>query len=110
MPQCRAPDAAKGLPCLLESSCFGLIRKNFRNIQAIGPTGIGPTMTDGQQNVTVTADGIAVDGVAGPVEVYSVDGTLVARVNAAGGRTDIALSGHGVYIIKVGDRTVKVNR
>lgn len=84
--------------------------KNFRNIQAIGPTGIGPTMTDGQQNVTVTADGIAVDGVAGPVEVYSVDGTLVARVNAAGGRTDIALPGHGVYIIKVGDRTVKVNR
>ena len=84
--------------------------KNFRNIQAIGPTGIGPTMTDGQQDVAVTADGIAVDGVAGPVEFYSVDGTLVARVNAAGGRTDIALPGHGLYIIKVGTRTVKVNR
>ena len=49
-------------------------------------------MTGGQQlNVAATADGIAVEGAAGLVEVYSVDGTLVTRVNAIGGRTDIAL-------------------
>ena len=66
--------------------------KNFRSIQSIGSTGIEATMTGGQQqNVAATADGIAVEGAAGLVEVYSVDGTLVTRVNAIGGRTDIAL-------------------
>ena len=60
--------------------------KNFRSIQAIGSTGIEATMTGGQQqNVAATADGIAMEGAAGLVEVYSVDGTLVFLENRPDG-------------------------
>ena len=84
--------------------------KNFKNIKELDPTGIESATADGQQSVAATGDGIAVSGTTGAVEVYTIGGALVTRTNANGGRTEIALPGRGVYIIKVGKQIIKVKK
>ena len=84
--------------------------KDFPNIIELDPTGIEAAAADGQLNATATGDGIAVSGATGTVEVYTIGGALLTRTNATGGRTEIALPGRGLYIIKVGKQTIKVKR
>ena len=84
--------------------------KDFPNIIELDPTGIESAAADGQPSVAVTGDGIAVSGATGAVEVYTIGGALVTRTNANGGRTEIALAGRGLYIIKVGKLIIKVKR
>ena len=42
------------------------------------------------------------------VSVYSADGTLVKSVKANDGNVEMAVPGSGMYIVKVGDKAVKV--
>ena len=84
--------------------------KDIPNIIELTPTGIDRTIADGQPTVTATGGGIAVSGTTGPVEIYTIGGALVTRANTNGGRMEIALPGHGVYIIKAGGKSVKVKR
>lgn len=84
--------------------------KDFPNIIELDPTGIESATANEQLSVAVTSDGIAVSGATGAVEIYTIGGALVTRTNATGGRTEIALPGRGVYIIKVGKQIIKVKR
>ena len=51
---------------------------------------------------------IVVDNAKGRVSVYDVAGTLVESVKADGNRVEITVPGSGVYIVRVGDKAVKV--
>lgn len=73
--------------------------RNFSVIKGFDPTGISG----------VTVGGVVkVSNASGSVSVYDVSGTLVKSVNADGGSVEIAVPGHGTYIVKVGGKTVKV--
>lgn len=73
--------------------------RNFSVIKGFDPTGIS--------GVTVGSV-VKVSNASGSVSVYDVSGTLVKSVNADGGSVEIAVPGHGAYIVKVGGKTVKV--
>lgn len=58
-----------------------------------------------------TADGIEISlAEAAPVAVYSADGKLVYNAAAGSLNHTVALSGHGLYLVKIGNKTTKVAR
>lgn len=74
--------------------------------KAPGTTGIDNAATD---NVSITAveGGIEIIGALGIVNVYSVDGRMVATAETDGTATTMSLN-NGVYIVKVAGKTAKI--
>ena len=82
---------------------------NFLTIKEIDAAGVsGVTVDDGR--IVTVEDGVIkvnnADGMA--VSVYAIDGTLVKSVKAMDGHAEMAVPGGGMYIVRVGGKTVKV--
>lgn len=80
------------------------------NIVAVGEGSVD-NIAAGNAKVATTANGIEISlAEAAPVAVYSVDGKCL--YNAASGALShiVALNNHGVYFVKVGNKTTKVAR
>ena len=80
------------------------------NIVAVGEGSVD-NIAAGNAKVATTANGIEINlAEAAPVAVYSVDGKCL--YNAASGALShtVALNNHGVYFVKVGNKTTKVAR
>ena len=80
------------------------------NIVAVG-AGSVDNIAAGNAKIATTANGIEISlAEAAPVAVYSVDGKCL--YNAASGALShtVALNNHGVYFVKVGNKTTKVAR
>ena len=82
--------------------------KNFQNIREFDVTGIGNTAAN-DVAIRVTANGIMLTDAEGKaVTVYSANGALVEKTACYTGE-EIAL-GRGVYIVHVGNKTLKVKK
>lgn len=80
------------------------------NIVAVGEGSVD-NIAAGNANIATTANGIEISlAEAAPVAVYSVDGKCL--YNAASGALShtVALNNHGIYLVKVGNKTTKVAR
>lgn len=80
------------------------------NIVAVGE-GRVDNIAAGNAKIATTANGIEISlAEAAPVAVYSVDGKCL--YNAASGALShtVALDNHGIYLVKVGNKTTKVAR
>lgn len=80
------------------------------NIVAVGEGSVD-NIAAGNAKIATTANGIEISlAEAAPVAVYSVDGKCL--YNAASGALShtVALNNHGVYFVKVGNKTIKVAR
>lgn len=80
------------------------------NIVAVGEGSVD-NIASGNAKIATTANGIEISlAEAAPVAVYSVDGKCL--YNAASGALShiVALNNHGVYFVKVGNKTTKVAR
>ena len=80
------------------------------NIVAVGEGSVD-NIAAGNAKIATTANGIEISlAEAAPVAVYSVDGKCL--YNAASGALShtVALNNHGVYFVKVGNKTTKVAR
>lgn len=80
------------------------------NIVAVGKGSVD-NIAAGNAKIATTANGIEISlAEAAPVAVYSVDGKCL--YNAASGALShiVALNNHGVYFVKVGNKTTKVAR
>lgn len=80
------------------------------NIVAVGEGSVD-NIAAGNAKIATTANGIEISlAEAAPVAVYSVDGKC--QYNAASGALShiVALNNHGVYFVKVGNKTTKVAR
>jgi len=78
------------------------------NIVAVGEGSVD-NIAAGNAKIATTANGIEISlAEAAPVAVYSVDGKCL--YNAASGALShtVALNNHGVYFVKVGNKTTKV--
>lgn len=82
--------------------------ENFWGLQEFDPTGISGVEAATGLDVSVSDGCIVVDNATGRVTVYDISGAAVASGNADGGSISIAVPGHGVYIVRVGSKTVKV--
>lgn len=61
--------------------------------------------------VAATTNGIEISlAEAAPVAVYSADGKLLYNAAAGSLTHSVALSGHGLYLVKIGDKTTKIAR
>lgn len=79
---------------------WGLQEGTFTGISGVeAATGIDVSVGDGC---------IVVDNAKGRVTVYGISGAAVASGYADGGSVSIAVPGHGVYIVRVGCKSVKV--
>lgn len=81
---------------------------NFWGLQEGTFTGISGVEAATGLDVSVSDGCIVVDNATGRVTVYDISGVAVASGNADGGSVSIAVPGHGVYIVRVGSKTVKV--
>lgn len=82
---------------------------NFLTIKEIDAAGVSGVTVDDGRIVTVEDGVINVNNAGGlAVSVYSADGTLVKSVKANDGNVEMAVPGSGMYIVKVGDKAVKV--
>ena len=81
---------------------------NFWGLQEGTFTGISGVEVATGLDVSVSDGCIVVDNATGRVTVYDISGVAVASSNADGGSVSIAVPGHGVYIVRVGSKTVKV--
>lgn len=80
------------------------------NIVAVGEGSVD-NIAAGNANIATTANGFEISlAEAAPVAVYSVDGKCL--YNAASGALShtVALDNHGIYLVKVGNKTTKVAR
>ena len=80
------------------------------NIVAVGEGSVD-NIAAGNAKIATTANDIEISlAEAAPVAVYSVDGKCL--YNAASGALShtVALNNHGVYFVKVGNKTTKVAR
>ena len=82
--------------------------ENFWGLQEFDPTGISGVEAATGLDVSVSDGCIVVDNATGHVTVYDISGVAVASGNADGGSVSIAVPGHGVYIVRVGGKAVKV--
>ena len=82
--------------------------ENFWGLQEFDPTGISGVEAATGLDVSVSDGCIVVDNATGHVTVYDISGVAVASGNADGGSVSIAVPGHGVYIVRVGSKAVKV--
>lgn len=70
------------------------------------------SITAGNDGATVatTADGIRITlAEAAPVAVYSLDGRLLHQDTAAT-EHNVALGNHGIFLVRIGAKTIKVVR
>ena len=81
---------------------------NFWGLQEGTFTGISGVEVATGLDVSVSDGCIVVDNATGRVTVYDISGAAVASGNADGGSVSIAVPGHGVYIVRVGGKAVKV--
>ena len=71
------------------------------------------SITAGNDGATVatTADGIRITlAEAAPVAVYSLDGRLLHHDNTAATEHNVALGNHGIFLVRIGAKTIKVVR
>lgn len=71
------------------------------------------SITAGNDGATVatTADGIRITlAEAAPVAVYSLDGRLLHQDNTAATEHNVALGNHGIFLVRIGAKTIKVVR
>ena len=80
---------------------------NFVNIQEFDPTGISGVEATADMDVSVEGGSIVVSGAQGNVAVYSLSGAMVGRAKG-GSRAVVAVPGPGVYVVKAGEKAVKV--
>ena len=81
--------------------------KEFKNIVEFDPTGIEDVTEEVAPAFEITAGGIKfIDAEGKAVAVYSTAGALVEKIDSYAGE-EIALD-KGVYIVRVGDKAVKV--
>lgn len=82
--------------------------RDFGTIVEYTPTDVNNVDTGAGFTVKAADGMITVSGAEGEVSVYDVSGTKVAGATSDGGVT-IAVPTHGIYIVKVGCKTVKVS-
>ncbi len=82
--------------------------KNFWGLQVGIFTGVSGVEAATGIDVSVGDGCIVVDNAKGRVTVYGISGAAVASGYADGGSVSIAVPGHGVYIVRVGGKSVKV--
>ncbi len=72
---------------------------------------VNSVTADNNYKILPTANGVTVTlDSAMPVSAYTLDGRVVYNAAAGALSHDISLGGHGVYIIKVGNKATKVAR
>lgn len=80
------------------------------NIVAVG-AGSVDNIAAGNAKIATTANGIEISlAEAAPVAVYSVDGKCLYNATSGALSHTVALNNHGVYFVKVGNKTTKVAR
>lgn len=82
--------------------------RNFKNLQENLSSSMYVSNIVSMQVIKTENGNIVVDNAKGRVSVYDVAGTLVESVKADGNRVEITVPGSGVYIVRVGDKAVKV--
>ena len=80
------------------------------NIVAVGKGSVD-NIAAGNAKIATTANGIEISlAEAAPVAVYSVDGKCLYNATSGALSHTVALNNHGVYFVKVGNKTTKVAR
>mgnify|MGYP000882659697 FL=1 len=80
------------------------------NIVAVGEGSVD-NIAAGNAKIATTANGIEISlAEAAPVAVYSVDGKCLYNATSGALSHTVALNNHGVYFVKVGNKTTKVAR
>ena len=80
------------------------------NIVAVGEGSVDNIAADNAK-IATTANGIEISlAEAAPVAVYSVDGKCLYNATSGALSHTVALNNHGVYFVKVGNKTTKVAR
>lgn len=80
------------------------------NIVAVGEGSVD-NIAAGNAKIATTANGIEISlAEAAPVAVYSVDGKCLYNTASGALSHTVALNNHGVYFVKVGNKTTKVAR
>lgn len=80
------------------------------NIVAVGEGSVA-NIAAGNAKIATTANGIEISlAEAAPVAVYSVDGKCLYNAVSGALSHTVALNNHGVYFVKVGNKTTKVAR
>ena len=82
--------------------------RNFWNLQEDGGTGVNHVEANERQSIKTENGYIIVENAQGHVRVYDMAGHLVKSTQADGGRVEISTPQHGMYIVKVGGKSVKV--
>lgn len=80
------------------------------NIVSVGEGSVD-NIAAGNAKIATTANGIEISlAEAAPVAVYSVDGKCLYNATSGALSHTVALNNHGVYFVKVGNKTTKVAR
>ncbi len=85
---------------------------NFFNVyefDAESVVSIGDVQENGETACVKTENGtIVVENYIGAISIYGMSGRIVKEVSANDGRMEVMMPQHGVYVVKIGDKAVKV--
>ena len=85
-----------------------IVWRNFWNLQEDGGTGVNHMEANERQSIKTENGHIIVENAQGHIRVYDMAGHLVKNIQTDGGRVEISTPQHGMYIVKVGRKSVKV--
>ena len=85
-----------------------IVWRNFWNLQEDEGTGVNHVEANERQSIKTENGHIIVENAQGHVRVYDMAGHLVKSTQTDGGRVEISTPQHGMYIVKVGGKSVKV--
>lgn len=85
-----------------------IVWRNFWNLQEDGGTGVNHVEANERQSIKTENGHIIVENAQGHIRVYDMAGHLVKSTQTDGGRVEISAPQHGMYIVKVGGKSVKV--
>ena len=85
-----------------------IVWRNFWNLQEDEGTGVNHVEANERQSIKTENGHIIVENAQGHVRVYDMAGHLVKSTQADGGRVEISTPQHGMYIVKVGGKSVKI--
>ena len=85
-----------------------IVWRNFWNLQEDEGTGVNHVEANERQSIKTENGHIIVENAQGHIRVYDMAGHLVKNIQTDGGRVEISTPQHGMYIVKVGRKSVKV--
>ena len=85
-----------------------IVWRNFWNLQEDEGTGVNHVEANERQSIKTENGHIIVENAQGHIRVYDMAGHLVKSTQTDGGRVEISAPQHGMYIVKVGGKSVKV--